>query len=70
MCIHYEIYQFKGDRFGSTYEEELKGKLHRALESKAKINNFCEKLQERYSDQVKAFDQERKIGTRKKTVET
>ena len=66
MCIHYEISIQKGDRFGSMYEEELKEKLHQALELKAKINNLVEKLQDKYSGQVKAFDQERKNWNQEK----
>ena len=38
----------KGDRLGSTYEEELKGKLHQALESKKKLVLFAKKTKKRF----------------------
>ncbi|CAJ0835992.1 16917_t:CDS:2, partial [Entrophospora sp. SA101] len=50
----------KGHRLGSMYEEELENKLYTALKSKTEVNDLSEKLQNKYSKQVKDFDRERK----------
>ncbi|CAH1769994.1 516_t:CDS:1, partial [Entrophospora sp. SA101] len=50
----------KGHRLGSMREQELEKKLYTALESKSEVNDLSEKLQNKYSKQVKNFDRERK----------
>ena len=56
----------KGHRLGSMYEEELEKKLYTALKSKTEISDLSEKLQDKYSKQVKDFDRERKGWNRER----
>src|SRR5581483_3326610 len=45
-----------GQRLGSAYEQELKEKLYSALKSKAEINDFSEKLVDKYNEREKEFE--------------
>ncbi|CAJ0836823.1 6683_t:CDS:2 [Entrophospora sp. SA101] len=56
----------KGHRLGSMYEEELENKLYTALKSKTEVNDLSEKLQNKYSKQVKDFNWERKGWNRER----
>ncbi|CAG8533002.1 1781_t:CDS:2, partial [Paraglomus brasilianum] len=56
----------KGYRLGGMREQELEKKLYTALESKTEVNDLSEKLQDKYSKQVKDFDQERKGWNRER----
>jgi hypothetical protein len=50
---------FRGvsQRLGGAYEQELKEKLYSALKSKAKINDFSEKLVAKYLEREEEFQQ-------------
>ena len=50
------------------YEEELENKLYTALKPKTEVNDLSEKLQNKYSKQVKDFDWERKGWNRERKV--
>ena len=51
-------YSFRGvgQRLGGAYEQELKEKLYSALKSKAEINDFSEKLVDKYNEREKKFE--------------
>ncbi|RHZ82681.1 hypothetical protein Glove_105g17 [Diversispora epigaea] len=60
MANVYTLQDIKDHRLGSMQEKELEKKLYCVLKSKTEINNFSEKLQDKCSDQIRSFNQERK----------
>ena len=46
----------KGHRLCSAYEQELEKKLYTTLSSKAKTNDLCEKLVDKYNEREKEFE--------------
>ncbi|CAG8709373.1 17935_t:CDS:1, partial [Cetraspora pellucida] len=60
MANVYILQNIKGYHLSNMHKQELEKKLYTTLKSKTEVNNLSKKLQNKYSKQVKDFDQERK----------